>query len=158
MGRKPDFVLIGAMKAGTTTLFRRLGEVAGIDLPQAKEPHFFSDEQKWARGPDAYFTIFSNCAGITGEASAGYSDPLVAEVVAERLSSLIPEVRLLYALRHPVERMRSHYRHQVLRARELRDFGAAVQDPESDYVRRSLYGRVLEIYLRHFSQIGRAHV
>lgn len=152
MGRKPDFVLIGAMKAGTTTLFRRLGQLETVDLPESKEPHFFSDEQKWAKGPNAYFAIFDGLSGITGEASAGYSDPAVAALVAERMASLIPDVRLLYSLRQPVDRMRSHYRHQVLRAREQRSFAAAVEDPASDYVRRSLYGQVLDTYLRQFQR------
>ena len=85
MARLPDFVLIGAMKAGTTTLFRRLASVPGITLPDTKEPHFFSSEQTWSRGLDWYCSLFDGCDGITGEASASYSDAATSGLVSERI-------------------------------------------------------------------------
>lgn len=152
MARLPDFVIIGAMKAGTTTLFNRLGEVPGVSLPRVKEPHFFSKDRQWARGLGWYESIFEGCEGVTGEASASYSDAATVEIVVERMWDVIPRGRLLFSLRHPVERMRSHYRHEVLRARESRPFQAAISDTSSGYLTRSLYGEVLEAYLNKFPE------
>lgn len=147
---RPDFIVIGAMKAGTTTLFRRLGGVPGIDLPSVKEPHFFS--RSWDMGESWYRSVFADCEGITGEASVSYSDARDAAIVAERIANVLPEVRLIYALRDPVARLRSHYRHQVLRGRERRAFDEAVVDPNSEYVASSLYGKVIESYLGHYDR------
>jgi hypothetical protein len=146
MSRLPDFVLIGAMKAGTTTLFNRLGRVTGFTLPDVKEPHFFSNDERWALGVGWYQSLFEGCSGITGEASVSYSDAAIARTVSERMADVMPQVRIVYALRDPVERMRSHYRHQVLRARESRPFHIAASDPSSEYVTRSLYGSTLKSY------------
>lgn len=143
----PDFVLIGAMKAGTTTLFRRLGDIPGVTLPEIKEPHYFS--HRWDMGEEWYRSVFDGCAGITGEASASYSDAATAEIVAGRMARSIPDVRLLYALRDPVARIRSHYMHEVLRAREDRPFEVAIGDPDSPYVSSSLYGAVVQAYRQH---------
>ena len=46
-------------------------------------------------------------------------------------------------MRHPVERLRSHYRHQVQRSREQRPLSEAVLEPDNEYVRRSLYSKTL---------------
>lgn len=148
--RPPDFIIIGAMKAGTTSLFRRLGKLSDIDLPALKEPHFFSRPNTWSRGPQWYFELFQECRGIAGEASVTYSDPLVTPLIGERMFRTVPTARLIYALRHPVDRMRSHYRHRVLRARENRPFSDAISEPDNRYVRCSCYGRVLRDYLMHF--------
>ncbi len=150
MPRLPDFVLIGAMKAGTTTLFNRLGQVPGFTLPNVKEPNFFSIEERWAQGVGWYESLFDECHGITGEASTSYSDAAVAQIVSERMATVMPGVRIVYALRHPVERMRSHYRHQVLRARESEPFEMATSEASSEYVTRSLYGETLKAYRRLF--------
>lgn len=146
----PDFIVVGAMKAGTTTLFRRLGGVPGIELPTIKEPHFFS--RSWDMGESWYRSVFADCEGITGEASVSYSDARDAAIVAERMASILPEVRLIYALRDPIARLRSHYRHQVLRGRERRVFGDAVVDTQSEYLASSLYGRVIESYLEFYDR------
>lgn len=146
--RRPDFLIIGAMKAGTTTLFNRLATVPGVSLPAVKEPAFFSE--RWSEGSHWYSELFATCDGITGEASAGYADAAYIEPVAQRIHSLLPDVRLIYVLRHPVERIRSHYRHEVLRSRERREFTVAVGDSTSSYVTRSLYGKVTQELLRNF--------
>ena len=151
MSRLPDFVIIGAMKAGTTTLFNRLGQVPGVTLPAVKEPHFFSDDERWARGVDWYQALFEGCDGVTGEASASYSDAANADVVVDRMHQIVPGARILFALRDPVARMRSHFRHEVLRTRERRSFEIAISDPSSVYVTRSLYGATLAAYRRRFT-------
>lgn len=140
------------MKAGTTTLFNRLGELPGVTLPRVKEPHFFSSDRQWARGLGWYGSLFEGCDGVTGEASASYSDAATINIVVERMWDVIPRSRLLFSLRHPVERMRSHYRHEVLKSRENRPFQTAISDANSVYLTRSLYGAILEAYFHRFDE------
>lgn len=146
MGSLPHFIIIGAMKAGTTTLFDRLGQVPGVTLPEVKEPHFFSSEDRWGRGVDWYRSLFEGRPGLTGEASADYADANTAALTASRIYSVVPAARLIYALRDPVDRIRSHYRHEVLRAREKRTFLQALADPGNEYLAKSRYGAVLAAF------------
>ena len=82
-------------------------------------------------------------AGLRGEASVGYSDPALTPVVARRLRETNADVRLLFVVRHPIERLRSHYRELVQRAVERRPIADAVSEPNNVYLRRSLYSRTL---------------
>ena len=152
-GRPVDFVVIGAMKSGTTTLFEWLAAQPDFTMPPVKEPRFFSDDERWARGPEWYARLFDrDGAGIRGEASVGYTDPARAEVAAARMRGLMPEARLIYLVRDPLERLRSHYRHEVQRGRERRSFDHAVRDPRAPYVGFSLYHRCLAPYLDRFDR------
>jgi len=152
--RTPDFIVIGTMKSGTTTLFRWLSEVPGIELPSMKEPGFFAHEAVWNKGLDWYRQIFADIpeSAITGEASVIYSDPEYADGAALRIASTLPDVRLICILRDPIARLRSHYRHEVQRGRERRPFLDAVADPTTAYVRRSDYHAALAPYLDRFDR------
>jgi hypothetical protein len=145
----PDFVIVGTMKSGTTSLHGWLGRHPKVYLPRAKEPDFFSKERAWRRGFEWYASLFAGARvdQIRGEASVSYSFPHLSEVAAERLNSLSPSVKVICLVRHPVERARSHYRHEVLRGREDRTFAEAMQDPGSDYLSRSMYWTCLKPYV-----------
>jgi hypothetical protein len=145
----PGFIVIGTMKSGTTTLFRWLQEASGSDLCKVKEPQFFSHNDVWRRGFDWYRGLFPD-QGHSGEASPSYTHPDLAEASARRIDETIPQVKLVALLRDPTERLRSHYRHQVQRGRERRDFLEAVGDVDSIYVRQSRYDLVLAPYLERF--------
>lgn len=150
MIRLPDFLVIGAMKGGTTSLYRWL-ELSGFAaLPTIKEPDFFTDG--WNRGLEWYSSLFAPLdeSLITGEASVGYSDPIHADLAAQRIHETIPRARLIFVARHPVERLRSHYRHDFQRNRERRSFVEAAADPTSSYIRRSLYAKALKPYFDRF--------
>jgi hypothetical protein len=149
-GAAPDFIIIGTMKSGTTTLFRWLQESTGSELCKLKEPQFFSQDKMWNRGLDWYQTLFPD-DGISGEASPSYTHPDLADTSARRIAETLPDVKLVALLRDPAERLRSHYRHQVQRGRERRDFLDAVSDVDSIYVRQSRYDLVLAPYLEHFT-------
>ena len=150
--RYPDFLIIGAMKAGTTSLFTWLGGHPDVFVPQVKEPNFFSDEHNWARGWSWYGDIFAAAAPakLVGEASVAYTAPDVAPVAAHRIAAGLTKVKLVFIARDPADRLRSHYRHEVLRGREHRPFGTAVRDLASVYVRRSMYSMCMAPYLQVF--------
>lgn len=147
----PSFIIIGAMKAGTTTLYRWLDLHPDCTLPAVKEPAFFALEDRWNRGLKWYRSIFPEGHTITGEASVIYTDPIFAPMAAERMSSTLPDVRLVFVARHPVERARSHYIHQVQRGRERRTFEDAIRAPNNPYLRRSCYFSALKPFIDRFS-------
>lgn len=145
----PDFIIIGAMKAGTTTLFRWLEEHPGCHMPEVKEPEFFIDE-RWPASEEEYLALFEREPGmISGEASVGYTDPAVAEVAASRMADAAPHLKLIFLARNPAARLRSHYRHEVQRGREAREFGEALRT-DSEYVRRSLYSKATGPFAARF--------
>lgn len=150
--RLPGFVIIGTMKSGSTTLYRWLEAHPDVWLPSVKEPNFFSDDRFYRRGTRAYAALFADCPDqkLTGEASVKYTDPRFSETAATRARETVPSARLVCLLRDPVERMRSHYRHEVQRGRERRPFVDAVTDPANPYVRRSSYALALEPWVRRF--------
>lgn len=139
--RRPDFVVIGAMKAGTTTLFRWLNAHPGCRLSPVKEPHFFSRDERFEEGPWTYLELFRDVPSelVTGEASASYADARIARKVANRMGDLIPDAKVIYLVRDPVARLRSHYLHEWQRSRERRPLLEALADPANPYLAFSRY-------------------
>lgn len=151
-GRLPDFVLIGTMKSGSTTVFRWLEQHPTVQLPSVKEPNFFSDDRNWHRGVEWYTRHFDGVPRdvVTGEASVRYTDPRWSATAAGRLRDTVPRARLICVLRDPVDRMRSHFRHEVQRGRERRAFADAVAVADSPYVLRSCYATALRPWAELF--------
>lgn len=151
--RLPAFLIIGAMKAGTTTLFEWLASHPQVLLPKVKEPNFFSDDRRWRRGLVWYADLFPVLAPgfITGEASVEYTSARDAPVAAARIANTLDSVRIIYLVRDPVERLRSHYRHEVQRGRERRALVPAIRaNPE--YTGRSMYWERLRPYTERLAR------
>jgi hypothetical protein len=124
----PDFVVIGAQKAGTTSLFRYLIEHPQIVGPAEKEVHFF--DGRYERGVRWYRSRFplraalerggqSGRRRLTFEASPYY---LAHPFVAPRMHEQLPEAKLVVVLRDPIARAWSHYRDNVARGTESKPF------------------------------------
>ena len=75
MHRLPSFVIIGAMKSATSTLYEQLRRQPGIFMPALKEPNFFSDPAQQSKGLDWYRGLFADAGpgDIIGEASTHYA-------------------------------------------------------------------------------------
>jgi hypothetical protein len=160
------FLIAGAQKGGTTALYDYLREAPDIALSREKEPHFFDDEaQDWAR-PDygAYHAQFDDPAGRPcGEATPIY---LYWPSSLERIRAYNPAMRLILALRDPVERAWSHWRMEYARGPETLPFAQAIRrgrmrlfdaEPwgfhrEFSYVERGFYGEQIERLLGLFPQ------
>lgn len=114
-GDLPDFIIIGAQKSGTTSLYYATTKHSSIDRPIRKEIHYFDEHADrpvaWYRG---HFPTTPS-GRLTGEASPSY---LFYPGVAERIQSFLPEVSLIVLLRDPVDRAISHYHHETVRGRE----------------------------------------
>jgi hypothetical protein len=152
--RLPDYFVIGTMKSGTTSLYRWMGSQSEIFLPELKEVNFFAVDDQWIKGLDWYQGLFSGARDdqLVGEISGSCTCPRLCEKSSGRMANLIPNGLLIYVLRDPIERLRSHYRHQVQRGRERRSLRNALEEPDSEYVGHSLYFQCLEPYLKRFDR------
>ena len=148
----PTFLVIGAMKAGTTSLYYYLAEHPEIGMSRRKETDFFMyGHGNWARGRDWYRRQFPADAPVRGECSPNYTKRHLFGGVPERIEAVCPSVKLIYMVRDPIERTVSHYQASCQAAREDRPFAAAVADAdESNYVLTSCYHTQLQPYLHHF--------
>lgn len=110
----PDFIIIGAMKCGTSTLASQLGAQEGVFLSTPKEPNFFSDDDIYARGPGWYQGLFDDApaGALLGEASTHYTKLPTYPKTLERLSETLDAPKLVYVIRDPVARAVSHYIHE----------------------------------------------
>lgn len=107
----PDFIVIGAMKAGTTTLYRYFAQNPLVGMSRNKETDFFIAEKNFPKGPEWYEAQFDAARRYHGEASPNYTKGRDFPGVAGRIHDYCPEVRLIYSVRDPVARAMSQYRH-----------------------------------------------
>lgn len=128
----PNFLIIGAARSGTTTLYSHLQRHPDVYLPASKrpEPHFFLKSAEYARGlsyyEDRYFSSTGARAAV-GEASTSY---LFGSEVPKRIRNCVPNVKLVTMLRNPIERAFSSYWHTVKSGLEPLSFGEAIaQEP-----------------------------
>jgi sulfotransferase family protein len=147
---RPSFFLLGASKAGTTSLHYYLAQHPDILMSDPKEPPFFRLE--YERGPDWYWrTYFRRYAGQRA-AGDGAPQNLHLPFVAPRIAATAPEARLVVVCRHPVERAVSAWRHNVRLGVEPLPFPAAVEKN----LRRLDQGDTLERddSVRRYQEIG----
>jgi hypothetical protein len=149
--RLPDFIIIGAMKAGTTSLWEQLRAHPQVFLPPLKELQFFSNPGRLDRDLDWYRDQFADAgdAIAAGEASTNYTKHPRRPGTAERMAEVLPRVRLIYLVRDPIERIRSHYLHVAHGYGERRPLPVAVRD-DPEYVDVSRYRMQIDQYLPHF--------
>lgn len=139
---RPDFIIIGAMKCGTSTLATQLGHQRGIFMTTPKEPNFFSDDDVFDRGLPWYEALFdpAHASDIKGEASTHYTKQPTHPHTVARMTAALPAPRLVYMVRDPVERAISHFIHEWTERRMSGDLDSAVQTyPE--LIEYSLYAR-----------------
>lgn len=137
----PDFLIIGAQKAGTTALFAYLRWHPEITGPSWKEISFF--DRRYRADARAYRASFpvkprqwlvARRRGrwpLVGEASPSY---ILHPLAPQRARELVPEARLIALLRNPVDRAYSHYQHEVRLGREPLSFEDAL-DREDERLR-----------------------
>ena len=129
----PDFLVLGAQKAGTTALYEYLRRHPQISGPSWKEVSFF--DRHWARGESWYRGNFPNVARTrgkhVGEASPSY---VFHPLAPRRVQEVVPEARLIVLVRNPVDRALSQYNHEVALGRERLPFEEAL-DAEEERLR-----------------------
>jgi hypothetical protein len=159
----PDFLIIGAMRSGTTSLYYALTQHPRVVPPGKKEIHFFNSN--YERGPDWYRTWFPLRAALVGgkmtfEATTFY---LFDKEAPARARSVIPDARFIAILRDPVARAVSHYYHSRRWGKESLNFTDALAAEEArlatgdpsefrthSYFTRGCYDEQLENWLSEF--------
>ena len=178
----PDFVIIGAQKCGTSSLYRFIVEHPNIAPAFRKETHYFSTRYKfgeqWYR---SYFPTnlsrrcFSKKTGqklLSGEASPTY---IFYPMVPDRMKEILPDVKLIAILRNPVDRAYSQYHHNIRRNNEPLSFEKAIEleeercagdlerlirDPDfvpvhyrkHSYIARGVYADQMERWFKHYDR------
>lgn len=160
-----NFVVIGAMKSGTTTIHNLLSQNPCISLPLGKEIPLFNknavSKEDFRRMLNTHYRKFEGkCIGKVSPQYMAWE-----EESSRNLASLFPDVRLIAILRDPIERLLSHYAMCVALNLETRGIEGAVGSahkieygrsytytPVNSYVAWSEYGRILRRYLDYFNR------
>jgi hypothetical protein len=133
----PDFLIIGAQRSGTSSLYNYLIQNAAVLPALKKEVHYFDDG--YAHGLSWYRAHFATRLHRTlveqrlGAARIFEASPyyILHPHAARRIRQVLPDVRLIAVLRNPVDRAESHYHHEVRRGRETLPFEEALErEPE----------------------------
>ena len=170
----PHFVIVGAPKCGTTSLYRYLQQHPGVFMPQNKEPRFFCDypvasfqfgtkqfHPSIVTAPNEYLGLFCDAppGAILGEASTDY---LSCPGVAERLHAWNPDAKIIVMLRDPIDRAYSEYQHSIAASFQTLSFAESLReekrrfaegyDPIFAHVRRGLYADGVKDFQQKFGQ------
>jgi hypothetical protein len=150
-GRRPTYLVIGAMKSGTTSLHGYLSTHPQVFTSRVKEIQYFVGGDVYARGLDWYVAHFADATDeiAVGEASPQYTFAPWFPGIPQRIASVLPDVRLIYLVRDPVARMRSNWIHQVIAGRETRPL-AEVMMHDAQTQNSSRYGYQMRLFLEHF--------
>ena len=144
------FILIGSQISGTTSLSHQLSQHAEIDFCKHKEPDFFSKNDNWKDQIADYHSLYQPAPGkICGEGSTTYTWLLEYPDTALRIFEYNPEMKLIYIMRHPVERIVSHYTHHLLKARTKFSMEQEIFEVPT-YIDHSRYAIQLRPYLELF--------
>lgn len=145
----PDFIGLGAQRAGTSWIYACLYEHPEICIP-VKEIHFFSRERNWTKGNQWYRNHFKRCQSPAkkGEFSTSY---LFDEKTPERIHHHYPEVKVIASLRNPIDRAFSNYKNDIMAGRISPDtpFKQAFKE-HPEYLNQGLYAAQLRRYLAFF--------
>jgi hypothetical protein len=155
----PNFIIGGAPKAGTTSFFEYLDQHPKVFTSNPKEPHFFASISKnepvrgYSFSRREYRALFSDAEPeqITGEGSTGYL--WHARWVAPKLSECIPDIRLIFLLRDPVDRAYSDFWYRLYTGDipSWKSFSDCAEESDHWIFHGSHYLNGLKTFYRHFS-------
>lgn len=164
----PNFLIIGAAKAGTTSLFHYLDQHPEVFMSKIKEPRFFAVEKNhpdigddpvkkriWANtitSLEQYQALF---AEATNQKAIGEVSPLYlgwSQLSSESIQKYIPNVKLVACLRNPSDRAFSHFLHNIrIKAEKSRDFEKIFRtNPNHHYFSLGMYYKLLKPYYDRF--------
>lgn len=152
MSRLPDFLVIGAQKAGTTTLYADLRAQPAIGMSSIKEPEVLIKLPDPGEATAYYERLFPDNPAHQrrGEASTHYSQLTLYAGIPERAKSLLgSDLRLIYLVRNPVERTISHHYHAYSRDRAELDINQAVREDPA-FIDNGRYAMQLEPWRKAF--------
>jgi Sulfotransferase domain len=149
----PTYIIIGAMKCGTTSLHRYLSAHPQISASVKKELNFFKTEIDFAKGVQWYASQFDSTYSVRGEGSPNYTKWHIFPGVPQRMYSVVPDCKLIYIARNPIERAISHYLHNWSAGIESRPISEAFQRFENNnYILTGNYLFQLERFIEYYRQ------
>jgi len=148
----PNLIILGAQKCGTSGLHYYLGLHPEVSMSSPKELNFFIAERNWGRGLEWYARHFDPGAKCRGEASPNYTAFPQHMGVPERMSEVVPDARLIYIVRDPLDRIAAHYVHNFAKRREKGGLRETLLHPNTSYVARSKYFTQLQRFLEHYDR------
>ena len=144
----PDFIIAGPQKCATTWLYESLSEHPDILLPGTDSIHYF--DMHYSRGEEWYRSHFDLYDGepMVGEETGSY---IRDEMAPRRISRTVPDAKILFVLRNPVDRAFSHYWHEKSKNKISFNFDEVFENYDlfDDWVVPGLYNRHIERYLDH---------
>jgi hypothetical protein len=156
--RLPNFLIVGAMKAATSSLADLLGRHPDCFVAP-EEIHFFNHDEKFRRGLEYYGSFFAEAgdARAIGEKTPTYSEQTRHPYIPQRIRETLGAIRLVWIFREPVARTVSHYRHALIAGATDESFDARIaHELDGDrcegapLVARSRYVEQVRLYLEHF--------
>lgn len=166
----PNFIVIGAAKSGTTTLYHHLRAHPDVFMPEFKEPHYFVSDQNLnfdvIEDEDSYQALFEDAAqALRGEASTGY---LYFSDTAKKIKKSIPDCKIIALVRDPSARAFSMWGHQIREGLEELTFDDAIQEELNGNTRLNnnveygfnycKLGMTSELLLDYQKQFGKTNV
>jgi len=148
---QPDFLIIGAMKCGTSTLQAQLANQPGVFMCTPKEPNYFSDDDIFARGPQWYEALFSDAetGDLKGEASTHYTKLPTYPQTLPRMQAVLKAPKLVYMIRNPMVRAVSHYIHEWSEGRVGADAREAFEKTP-EFAAYGCYGMQIAPFVRAY--------
>jgi hypothetical protein len=160
----PNLFIIGAMKAGTSSLHEYLHQHPQIFMSRFKEPQYFHPHRTaygdWGQGNplpepgiDWYLRLFKDAGDVcyAGESSTSYAKTPIVTGCANRIAEFNRNAKIVYLLREPVERTLSHYWYYAAGGSESRDLATAIEQ-DVQYTAYSNYAMQIEPYLHVFGE------
>lgn len=148
--RLPNLLIIGAMKSGTSSLHEYLNLHPDIFMSEPKEIHYYADANYKNWSIDKYKSFFLTDKKIVGTSPQSYSKchNKYYQNIPERIFKDSPDIQLIYIVRDPIERYRSH----ILESYHCDSQEDIKYSIESDnYIKTSMYGMQLKAYLKYFN-------
>lgn len=148
MNKTPEFIIIGAMKSGTSTIDRNLIVHSQIGFTVTKEPNFFSNN--FNKGFDWYLNQFPSDKPILGETSPNYSRLHLYPETVRNMKQFNPDMKIIYIVRDPIDRIVSHLHHNIYRDRLNSKSVEKELIGNEDYILTSSYFFQIKPYLETF--------
>lgn len=148
---KVDFIIPGAMKCGTSTLSKILSEHPQVSFSDPTEPNFFSHSKDWRSEVSKYHGHFEKKDGVIyGEKSTGYTKyPFFNLNIWEDIYEYNKEMKFIYLVRNPIDRVISHYMHSYQRGYTKSSLEKAIIE-ESEFIDFGRYYTQIKPYIDRF--------
>jgi hypothetical protein len=149
----PSFVIIGAMKCATTTLYEQLKKQPGIFMPDLKEPNFFSDEEQYSKGLEWYSNLFEGASlnDLLGEASTHYTKSRTYPNTISRIEDCLTNPKFIYVIRNPIDRLISQYIHEWTEGKIKVDINEAIKK-HPELIEYSCYAKQIAPYTKSYGK------